>query len=463
MSILHSPKVTVRPKLKELTGRRKPFQVIWRVDGSEKTRAFESEPEARKFQATLEGYKAAGEPFDSVTGMPARLSETSSSNVTCFEWAKEVVAAEWDTLAPTSNRGIVEGLATMLPGLVAPSVFRVMSGLEASERARQRTSLERALKKTLPPEPQSLSADEAVALEKFKGRVVPLAHVGYVEISQARQLASTNLDGVTKAAHSTFARKNQALSKLFTRAIGRKMLAEHPFKELSPTETRASRTNVRKSNAQVVTLAEAAQLVSRISHAPTRRACELMLFAGLRPAEVNALRAGDVETDGSGRVYLNLQRSAPEVPKAFSRSGTDLEVRPLKWRAEGQNRRVMLSAAFGERVLTWADGLKASDGLCMTSSGKVVSARNRSRAFHAARAAWVADMPAPQRPGPDVLSRPYMLRHVCATTLANEWTPAEAAAHLGHSVSTLLTTYVRPVDGRQRDHGAVLDALFDVE
>ena len=105
-----------------------------------------------------------------------------------------------------------------------------------------------------------------------------------------------------------------------------------------------------------------------------------------------------------------------------------------------------------ELLRTWIDehGLADDELLFRTRTGGRPSESNWSRALK--RACANAGQPR---------IRVYDFRHACATMMLRAGVPlAEAARRLGHSVETLVSTYVGAMEGDDTEANALLDAVL---
>ena len=168
-----------------------------------------------------------------------------------------------------------------------------------------------------------------------------------------------------------------------------------------------------------------AQAIEAIaSHQPGSRTYQLMTavvyYAGLRPSEVVMLRprALTLPATGWGRldvVEADISFDEPGEPKTGPRS-------------------VPIPPVLVDMLSTWADerSLGADDLLFRTRTGGLPTRSNWSRAWQRAL----------RQTGQAPL-RVYDCRHAAATTWLKAGAPlGEVARRLGHSVETLVTTYV---------------------
>ena len=151
----------------------------------------------------------------------------------------------------------------------------------------------------------------------------------------------------------------------------------------------------------------------------------VVYYAGLRPSEVVMLRprALTLPATGWGRldvVEADISFDEPGEPKTGARS-------------------VPIPSVLVDMLRAWADerGLGPDDLLFRTRTGGLPTRSNWSRAWHRAlRETGQAPL------------RVYDCRHAAATTWLKAGAPlGEVARRLGHSVETLVTTYVGALAG----------------
>lgn len=175
----------------------------------------------------------------------------------------------------------------------------------------------------------------------------------------------------------------------------------------------------------------AAAIDAIASHQPASRTYKVMTavayYAGLRPSEVVMLRAKALElpTEGWGHLHVteaDIAFDQPGEPKTGPRS-------------------VPIPPQLVDLLRGWLDagGFSGDDLLFRTRSGRRPTASNWSRAFQ--RALRDQDLPP---------LRIYDCRHAAATTWLAAGVPlGEVAKRMGHSVETLVSTYVGALHGDQ--------------
>lgn len=164
----------------------------------------------------------------------------------------------------------------------------------------------------------------------------------------------------------------------------------------------------------------------------------VVFYAGLRPSEVAMLRPRALTLPESGWGSIAVTESdigwdEPGDPKTGSRT-TPVPPRLV------------------ELLSSWIEKHKIADGelLFRTRAGKRPSVSNWSRALGGA--CEKAD---------HARIRVYDFRHANATMMLKARIPlAEAARRLGHSVETLVSTYVGAMEGDDTEANKLIDAVL---
>ncbi len=163
-----------------------------------------------------------------------------------------------------------------------------------------------------------------------------------------------------------------------------------------------------------------------------------LFYAGLRPAEANALTVDDLELPASGWGTIHVRRSRTSPGQAFTTTGSVHEQRPLKWRASNATRQVPIPAELVTRLREHLMRYPHGENLLVftNNAGNPVYPSGCTRAFTLAKRRALPDNSPLQK------ATPYSLRHANATLLLNAGVPlAEAARRLGHSPEVLLRVY----------------------
>jgi integrase len=186
--------------------------------------------------------------------------------------------------------------------------------------------------------------------------------------------------------------------------------------------------------------ARAVAIIDRLkSHQPGSLAYQAMtavvFYAGLRPSEVVMLRprALSLPSTGWGAIAVTEADNGSDEPGDPKTGKRTVPMPPL----------------LVERLRSWiADHDSAADALLFrTRQGNRPSQSNWSRALK--RACESTGVPR---------VRVYDFRHANATMMLKAGVPlAEAARRLGHSVETLVSTYVGAMDGDDTEANRLID------
>ena len=361
-----------------------------------------------------------------------------------------------------ATQGIVEGLATCLPGLVTSAYAkRAAARADGKAGATARGTLERTIQKQLTPgDDRALTAEETIELRAFAIASLQVTAVGRTEVKQALKLAATYQDGKTPTAPSTFKRKRAALSKFFSYAVDASLIDISPLSRLRrEVAHKVEDTVVVIDRAEVGTVAECAALIGCVRSSYHRLFLWVIFMAGLRPSEVCGLRVGDITfTAGEVRGYLTLRRASTEGKARYSKAGKDREVRGLKARKKGVTRDVPLSPQL-EALLAAACAGKAKDAPVVTSRvGTQVTVSNLDRSFKRARGLWAESQPV--MPSAVQLHVPYSLRHAAATLWLQKMPVEDVAARLGNSPDIVMKTYANVLPSKKEHYSAQVDAAY---
>jgi integrase len=243
-------------------------------------------------------------------------------------------------------------------------------------------------------------------------------------------------------ANETARRYRRVAHSCIRRAVEPEHIAADPW---PPTPRGRSRRKANKAKSavdvrQLPSPVAAAKIIDELqSHQPGSRTYQAMTavvyYAGLRPSEVVMLRPRSLHLPecGWGTVAVteaDVGWDEPGDPKTGNRT-TPIPPRLVE----------LLREWIGEREL-------ADDELLFRSSrGNRPSQSNWSRALKRAC----------ERAGYRRV-RAYDFRHACATLMIRARVPlAEAARRLGHSVETLVSTYIGAMDGDDTEANALVD------
>jgi integrase len=410
-------------------GVRKPRVVRWVVDGKLYSQAFRTKAEADRFRSRLLLAQHDGEQFDPHTGRPASWLP-QGGDTQLHVWARRWVAEQWPEWQPRTRREDVYSLSRFIP---------LTARAEASDPP---AGMRRYLCDTLRPEAVVLAQDPC---ERWLSRWVPsLAELDRPMLAEVSRLLGIGDEGQALA-NETVRRCRRVAHSCIRRAVELEQLAADPW---PPTQRGRSRRKVNraKSAVDVRRLPGPATAVAIIdalrSHQPGSRTYQAMTavvnYAGLRPSEVVMLRprALCLPSTGWGRIAIteaDIDWDEPGDPKTG-------------------NRTTPIPPRLVDMLRTWVKEreLGPDDLLFRTRRGNRPSQSNWSRALK--RACENAGHPR---------IRVYDFRHANATMMIKARVSlAEAARRLGHSVETLVSTYIGAMEGDDTEANTLVDRVL---
>jgi integrase len=419
--------------------RQKPYQVRWLVAGRSHAETFVTRALAESFRAELMSAARAGEAFDEATGLP----DSRARDVSWFDHAVSYVDTKWPRAAAKSRKSIAEALTTVTMALLLPRRGRPDDAL--IRRALFGWAFNTGRRTTGTP-----PVDVAEALAWVAGASRSMSSLRDLAVIRSVLDALTvRLDGKPAAATSVY-RKRAVFYNTLGLAVERRLLPSNPVDQVqwaAPDVADAVDRRVVASPEQI------RSLLSAVRDQP-RRGEYLMAFfgclyyAGMRPAEVVALRAGDCELPTSGWGRLQLARSEPWAGQEWTDNGEARDHRALKRRASNAIRLVPIPAELDHLLRTHLETFGTGE------VGRVFS-NERGGPFNeaSARRAWararLSALTEEQVHSP-LARRPYDLRHAAASLWLNNGVPAtEVARRLGHDVAVLLKIYANCIDGQE--------------
>lgn len=402
--------------------------VRWAVDGRQRSRSFRTKAEAERYRSELVHAKTVGEIFDRQGGEPASW-RPSAHDVQAHAWTRRWLGEEWPEWAPRTRVSNLEALVRFVPLLVGRDALAPPSGMRAHLAA------------TLPPEGER-AGDEGC--ERWLARwCLKLSELDRQVLAAAERELLLTGDGRPLAA-STASRFRKVAHACIRRAVDLDVLPADPW----PPRPRG-RSLRKAARARSVDLRQfpdpktmAAAIAAIASHQPGSRTYQVMTavvyYAGLRPSEVVMLRprALVLPASGWGRIEVveaDVSFDEPGEPKTGPRS---VPIPPV------------LVELLGEWVA--ALDLGPDDLLFRTRNGRLPQRSNWSRAWQ--RALRQIDHPP---------LRVYDCRHAAATTWLKAGVPlGETARRLGHSVETLVSTYVGALAGDEALSNARIEQVL---
>ncbi len=408
---------------------KRPWLVRWSVDGREFSRPHRTRTEADRFRMQLFAAQENGEGFDRTTGEPTSWAP-NDQDLTVYEWARRYVAEHWDEWQPRTRRSNLEALGRFIPLVVHDEAARPPERIRVYLAA---TLVPAAQLDHEHPAEQWLTTSCLCLHELTRSMLsVVVRQLGVGDAGQA--LATT-----TATRYRTVARS------CITRAVDLQVLAVDPWPPYSRGRSRRKAVRAKRGvNIKVLPdpITMAAAIDAIVTTKPGSRTYRVMTavayYAGLRPSEVAMLRprALTLPDQGWGRIDVteaDIDYDQPGEPKTGERT-------------------VPIPPVLVDILRSWLDGHAFSDAdlIFRTNNGTRPMAQNWGRAWKRALASI----------GHDPL-RVYDCRHAAATTWLRAGVPlGEVARRLGHSVDTLVTTYVGALEGDEAPSNAQIEAAL---
>jgi integrase len=410
-------------------GVRKPRIVRWVVDRKMFSQSFRTKAEADRFRSRLLIAQHDGERIDPQTGRPMSWLPRGG-DTQLHVWARRWVAEQWPEWQPRTRREDVYSLARFIPLATRPGAAEPPEGLRAHLCA------------TLRPEAE---IDPGHPCERWLSRwVLALAELDRSTLANVSQQLGIG-DNDQALANETVRRYRRVAHSCIRRAVELEQIPADPW---PPTPRGRSRRKVNRTRSAVDVrrlpgqVSAVAIIDALRSHQPGSRTYQAMTavvnYAGLRPSEVVMLRprALHLPPTGWGTIAVteaDIDWDEPGEPKTGDRT-TPIPPRLV----------CMLRTWIEER------DLGPDDLLFRTRHGNRPSQSNWSRAL--GRACERAGHPR---------IRVYDFRHANATMMIKARVPlAEAARRLGHSVETLVSTYIGAMEGDDIEANGLIDHVL---
>jgi hypothetical protein len=109
--------------------RAKPYQLRWKVGTEPKSKTFLTKALADHFRADLLKAARKGEPFDTVTGLPASMTKTEKAALSWYGFCRKYVRMRWKGAAAKPRESIVDSLTVATFGMLTDNA----SGLSKKE------------------------------------------------------------------------------------------------------------------------------------------------------------------------------------------------------------------------------------------------------------------------------------------------------------------------------------------
>lgn len=412
---------------------KRPYVVRYSIDGRQRSRSFPTRAEADRYRSELVRAVRVGEVFDEVTGEPAAW-QLPLSDVHVHEWARRWLASQWEEWQPRTRTSAIDAVARLAALAVRP-------------RSTPPPDLRVYLTCTMPP---GSEAEQDATTERWLQRNgLRLADLDRVTAAELDRGLGLRVDGTTPLAPNTAKRFRTTAHACVLAAVDAGALPADPWPKR--TRTRASRKVVRttrKIDIRALPNPEqmAAALAAIRNHQPGSRTYQVMTsvayYAGLRPSEVVMLRVRSLTlpAEGWGRIDVteaDVAFDEPGEPKTGTRS-------------------VPIPPVLVEILARWLhdNGLTDPDQLLFrTRTGGRPSTTNWNRAWKRATAS--VGLPP---------LRVYDCRHAAATTWLRAGVPlGDTARRLGHSVETLVSTYVGALEGDEELGNARIESALTQE
>ena len=406
-----------------------PWVVRYAIDGRHRSKSFRTRIEAERYRGSLLQAVQAGDQFDVASGEPESW-QPALRDMSVHEWARRWLGEQWSEWQPRTRTSATEALARFITIAVEPA-------------AKPPDDLRVYLYSALAPGPDSRRDGR---LEKWMSRhCLTLGDLDRDRVAVIDRKLALKLDGSPMAANT--ANRIRIVARACVQAaveVGAIPADVWPQRSKTRARRKVARTNrsvdVRALPSPVVM---AAAIDAIVTHQPGSRAFRVMTavayYAGLRPSEVVMLRVHStvLPAEGWGRLEVteaDISFDEPGEPKTGPRS---VPIPPVLV--------AMLRDWINQNNLTNSDRL-----LFRARNDTRPSGSNWIRAWHRALGS-VGERPL----------RVYDCRHAAATTWLRAGMPlAETARRLGHSVETLVSTYVGALDDEEHIANLRVDTIL---
>lgn len=406
---------------------KRPWIVRWSLLGRQRSRAFRTKAEAERYRSALLVAQQSGEAFDDLTGEPVSW-QPLADEAQAHEWARRWLAEQWPEWAPRTRASAVEALTRLVPLLVLPTAPEAPVGLRAHLGAWLR--------------PDGMVAHEEC--ERWLTQwCLQLGQLNRQVLAAVDQRIAVRDDG-EPLGPATAGRYRKVSRACVRRAVELGVLDVDPGPPVprGRAQRKTARTKRRisiRSLPDPATMAKAIEAIA--SKQPASRTYQVMTAvaycAGLRPSEVVMLRARALHLPetGWGRIDVteaDVSFDEPGEPKTGARS-------------------VPIPRQLVDLLQAWIEqhSYGPDDLLFRTRTGRRPTSSNWSRALQRAL----------RQVGYPPLGI-YDCRHAAATTWLRAGVPlGEVAKRMGHSVETLVATYVGALEG---DESVANDRIDEV-
>ena len=406
-----------------------PWVARYTIDGRHRSKSFRTRIEAERYRGSMLQAVQAGDRFDPVSGEPESW-QPSLRDVRVHEWARRWLGEQWQEWQPRTRTSACEALARFVSTAVEHGA-KPPEGL--------RVYLYTALT------PNSGSGRD-VKWERWMTRhCLTLGDLDRDRIADIDRKLAIKLDGSPMAANT--ANRIRIIARACVHAaIDAGAVPSGVWPQRSKTRARRKVARTRR-NVDVRALpgpaVMAAAIDAIVTHQPGSKTFRVMTavayYAGLRPSEIVMLRVRSavLPADGWGRLEVteaDISYDEPGEPKTGPRS---VPIPPVLV--------TMLTEWIDQNELVEPESL-----LFRTRNDTRPSGSNWVRAWHRALES-VGQKPL----------RVYDCRHAAATTWLRAGMPlAETARRLGHSVETLVSTYVGALDDEEHTANQRVDTIL---
>ncbi len=418
------------------------YPVRWRVGTEEFYESFKRRAQADRFRSELLSAQNRGEPFDTLTGLPASLGR-KTTEVSWFDLAREYVDMKWPDAAPTARQTMAEALIRVTPAFLN-------GGRGRPDERVIRSALRGWAFNTGKRQSNEVPDSDQAVLSWCARNSLPVSAAAEPAMLRVLQKAiTTKLDG-TKYAPTVARKTRSVLSNVLDYAIEMGALEANPLNSVKwtmmPKGNRAVDPRAVPNPVQVRTLLNAVRSVKR-SGSRLEAFFGVMYFAALRPEETVGLRDYNLQLPEKGWGEIYVEDAHPHAGSHWTSTGKPRDTRSLKARDTGEGRTVPSPPELTELLRNHIDRFGVgSDGLVFTGDkGGEIPLITYTRVWRAARAEAFTDRVC----ATPLARRPYDLRHAAVSTwLAAGVPPTTVARWAGHSVAVLLEVYAACLHGQ---------------
>ena len=404
-----------------------PWVVRYTIDGRHRGKSFRTRAEADRYRSLLMQAVQAGGRFDEATGEPESW-QTPLREVRVHEWSRRWLAEQWQEWQPRTRVSATESLARFIT-------------IATEHGAKTPEGLRVYLYTALAP-----GSERDAQHEKWMAKnSLTLGDLDRERIADIDRRLGLKLDGSPLAANTTNRIRIIARASVQS-AIEAGAVAADAWPQRSKTRARRKVARTKRSvdvRALPSPAAMAEAIDAIVTQQPGSKTYRVMTavayYAGLRPSEVVMLRVRSTElpVEGWGRLDVteaDISFDEPGEPKTGPRS-------------------VPIPPVLVAMLREWVEenGMAAPDQLLFrTRNDTRPSGSNWARAWHRALES------VGQKP-----MRVYDCRHAAATTWLRAGMPlGETARRLGHSVETLVSTYVGALDDEEQVGNQRIDSIL---